>query len=281
MLEEKISLFPIFKYLSNSYKYNHAFLLYMLPQNTNIIDFFPESILKDKSFIKECLKRRIPIFMKLPLSMRDDFAIAKMAVTNNPYNYRYISSRLKKNYNLAKHSVSLSGELLEIVSEELKNEELLLLALKNSKNAFYYYSKKINNKKLLLTLLDNNLLSLGLFKRLPLKFTENYELVLKSVQNDGQILSVLNNSFKNNKKIVMAAINSYANSYQYASIELKMDLETILFALEKDIFNKNHLPIEIKQIIYDDPISNIKKLILQKNLNYNLNTKTKIPRLKI
>lgn len=281
VLEEKISLFPIFKNLSNSYKYNKAFLLYILPQNTNLIDFFPQEILNDRAFIKECLIKKIPIFMKLPLSMRDDFNLAKLAISNNFYNYRHISDRLKQNYNLAQYAVSISGDTLEVVADNLKDEKLFLLALQKSKNAFYYYPKKITNKKLLNTILKNKLLSLGLFKRLPDKFKKNYQIILEAVQNDGQILSVLDSEFTNNKEIVLASINSYANAYQYASLELKYDLELSLFALEKDIFNKNHLPSDIKELIYDDPISGIKKLILQKELEKTLGHRNKKGLLKI
>lgn len=95
----------------------------------------------------------------------------------------------------------------------------------------------------------------------------NTKKAVSLVSKNGAFLHCLCSTFKNDKKIVVAAIKNYSHAFAYASDKLKNNREVVLLALEHDGENLKYVSPELKQ----------DKTILLKALEQNLDALTSFP----
>jgi hypothetical protein len=97
--------------------------------------------------------------------------------------------------------------ILRCVKLQLKKK--FLEKIKNEDNADYFYS-------------------------LPFDLNTDKEIAKEVVKRDGHLLCVMNETLRNDKEIVMAALQDYPQSFKYVSEDLKNDKDVILKAIVRD-----------------------------------------------
>lgn len=159
---------------------------------------------------------------------RNDFDIAKFAITTDPYNYPYISSQLKKNKELA-----LIGLLDENIYEEFDEEiaQDIDIQYEALRNAGYLLegalSHLIEDKKAVSYALSSThgFNNAALYDKMPKSFFEDLEdrsFIEMALRNHGNLLKYFPESIRKNKDYVIPAIQSGAT---YADIDESLLLD--------------------------------------------------------
>ena len=68
------------------------------------------------------------------------------------------------------------------------------------------------------------------------ELSDDKNVVLAAVQQNGLALNFASDELKNDKEIVLMAVKKYGIALQFASTELRKDKEVVLIAVRKDIY---------------------------------------------
>merc|ERR1712100_551641 len=124
---------------------------------------------------------------------------------------------------------------------------IVLAAIRNNGYAYKYASKKLKKDKDVALIAAAN--------------SEDALSTFKYFDNDKDfIMTVVSNSFKNDKNIVLAAIRNNGYAYKYASKKLKKDKDIIMEALQSNGLALQLVPSKYKKskIAVLTAVSNIK-----------------------
>ena len=134
-----------------------------------------------------------------------------MAALQSGYSlpYEHVSDALKTDRDFLLEMVSLDAYCLEFFSEELKqDEQIVLAAAKNSGNAALEFGAE--------------------------KFKTNKNILTEVVKNSQDALSFLAENDKNDKNLIMTAVDNYGNALEYASEHLQNDKDVVITAVRNN-----------------------------------------------
>ena len=86
----------------------------------------------------------------------------------------------------------------------------------------------------------------GLLLKYLIEFRNDKEVVLKAVQNLGSSLYFASNELKNDKEVILKAVQQYGDALNYTSDELKNDKEVVLKAIQQHASSLYYVSDELK-----------------------------------
>lgn len=171
--------------MKNQFANDKEFMLALLAYNGTYLEHASDELKADKEVIMAALKSGY----SLP--------------------YEHVSDALKTDRDFLLEIVSLDAYCLEFFSEELKqDEQIVLAAAKNSGNAALEFGAE--------------------------KFKKNINILTEVVKNSNNALSFLAENEKNDKNLVMTAVDNYGNALEYASDELRNDKDVVITAVRNN-----------------------------------------------
>jgi len=129
--------------------------------------------------------------------------------------------------------------ILELVSEELKNDkEIILAAVKKHGFALKYASEKLKDDKEVVLAAVNQSSSALIDKDSALehaseRLKDDKEVVLAAVKKRGSALKYASERLKDDKEVVLVALKEKGSALEHASEKLKNDKEVVLVALNE------------------------------------------------
>jgi hypothetical protein len=134
-----------------------------------------------------------------------------MAALQSGYSlpYEHVSDALKTDKDFLLEIVSLDAYCLEFFSEELKqDEQIVLAAAKNSGDVALEFGAD--------------------------KFKKNKNIITEAVKSSDEALSFLAENDKNDKNLIMTAVDNYGNALEYASEQLQNDKDVVIAAVRNN-----------------------------------------------
>ena len=237
----------LMKYVSDDLKNNKSFVIKAISKNADAYKYISEKLKNDREVIVTLLLSDLPsvYIYNIPDNLTDDYSVATKIVKKQANVYAHLSDNLKESRELMKEALSVFPEL--IVSEDVS-------------------IKFRNDKKLILFALNNPILRIGsFFKKLPLKYQNDREVVLKAIKCNSRTIEYINDDLKNDEEIFLEALknsrnnlfnqstnNGFGSEIIYASDNLKKDKNFIIKAINIEFNCINYIKYINKDII-DDP----------------------------
>jgi hypothetical protein len=193
--------------MKNQFANDKEFMLALLAYNGTYLQHASEELKADKEVIMAALKSGY----SLP--------------------YEHVSDALKTDRDFLLEMVSLDAYCLEFFSEELKqDEQIVLAAAKNSGNAALEFgSEKFKKNKNILTEVVKN--SHNALSFLAENEKNDKKLVITAVDHNGYALQYASEQLRNDKDVVIAAVRNYGNALEYASEQLQNDKDLVITAV--------------------------------------------------
>ena len=191
----------------NQFANDKEFMLALLAYNGTYLQHASEELKADKEVIMAALKSGY----SLP--------------------YEHVSDALKTDRDFLLEMVSLDAYCLEFFSEELKqDEQIVLAAAKNSGNAALEFgAEKFKKNKNILTEVVKN--SHNALSFLAENEKNDKKLVITAVDHNGYALQYASEQLRNDKDVVIAAVRNYGNALEYASEQLQNDKDLVITAV--------------------------------------------------
>lgn len=202
---------------------------------------------------------------------RDDRQVILCAVRKDPCRIEFASQRLRADREIILAALRDDGpewfdsSNLRYASKSLKNnKEIVLAAVKANASNLHFASKKLQTNRAIIKaaahqyggILRNVNLSLlqkdiffharekqryiDKFKANTNKdliipdYVPNQDIILAAVNSFGDSLEFAGKRFQNNKKVVLAAVENNAGALQFASHDLQADKEVVIAAINDD-----------------------------------------------
>jgi hypothetical protein len=213
---------------------------------------------------------------------------------------KYTSYKFKNNKKIVLEVVKNSSLFLKFASDELKNNKhIVLTAIKNNYNSYAYASENLQNDSQIINIVlkDTNNLSysgflrtnktivwealdrkkLSLIESISNDLLNDYDIVSKAVQINGNNLKYASKELKDNDDIVLEAVKNVGTSIIFASSRLQKDnnmiIESILSSKSSFKLFKYNLNYKLYFLIHNLQYNfNIKLVILNElfldNINY-------------
>lgn len=241
--------------------------------------FFPPELKNNKEITYYALSLWGYNLKYVPNDLRKDVDLVRTAVVNTGYALQY-AGKFRSDRDIVILAISSFGEALEFASPELRGDiNVVNIALRNNGDSLEYASDSIKDDYESVTYAikaygsiinashrlrkDNDLVMLALsygssFASISKELQSNARIALYAVRTDGWSLRFMNEYFKTDIAIVMAAIGNNPQSIQFANIKLRKMKHILLYAVKKDGLTLQYASDELKSD-YDI----IKEAILQ------------------
>ena len=208
----------------------------VLEQANNIVTK-PKKPLPSREYIIKFVSEWYNEFKDIDKSFRDDKEIVMIAVEKSGDRLKFVSDRLKDD-----DDVVIASRCLEYASDRLKNDKKVVLSVvKKSGYQLYYVDEKLrDDKEIVFAAAINNAES---FQYASKRLKDDYEFVLSivGIAGHGYVLYHASNRLKDDKKLVMIALNNLIigdedtdrnrNMFSEISKRLRTDREVIISAI--------------------------------------------------
>lgn len=188
-------------------------------------------------------------------------------------------SKTVHDYNTMLQAVSLNGIALQYASDELKDNEIIVRqAMSTNCWAFMYASSRLKcNKELVMQAVEKN----GAIISYCPYFSDDWDVALKAIKENGDSLKYVSDRLKNNKKLVLKALKDNMFALNHLSENLRNDKEVAIFCITKNENNLSHFSQEVKDIFKEGGIKQMSCMLYSELLNeklqkYEKNQKPKI-----
>jgi hypothetical protein len=211
-------------------------------------------------------------FSKLSSTLRANLEIAKVAISKDGTHYHEISNNLKKEEELAFLAVKNNPAVFTLISKEVKNNQNFLFKFIETVNVDICSIKSdvefqpISDLEFMKKLCQLNGIALSLAtvelqsnvdlikiainqnaKSFEYAFTKNEEIISLALEKHGLNLQFAK-EHQSDRKMVLKAMESNPDAYQFASDELRKDYELSLKAIDFNLWNFSYtLNEEIKE----------------------------------
>jgi hypothetical protein len=242
-------------------------MIYLL---RNSFDEFSHIMENNPSLIKPSLVLEIlkegHHFKDITGTFQKDLIIAKSSIILNAENIKYLSDEFKNNHDIITLTLESDGTLIRFLPRNIReNENYAKIAIKNDYNSFNYIGSYLKKQKNIISLYNselgngnnnincyfisynnNNLIQTAIMDR---KF-EIVEIDLRKISNSQYVSEILALNglflekvpkFRDNNKLVDIAVSNNGIAIQFASDNLKKNIETAKKALKNTGFAYMHL----------------------------------------
>lgn len=278
-------------YASDRLKYDEDIVLQSTRQRSNLYDnhlVFPEKLLQNRDFVFKLIRTNSYNIKFIPNDLRDDKLLYVSALSGDSsildlrlkafddetYNKLYI---LLENKDFATEVILKNIHVFNYLSDDFKKNELFILNLierlieLQQRGGFDTFKQKrdllasiikINNKNeriinaSLKYTIDDIYLGELIFKNIAQDLYNNIDFLLSAMEINGFLFRYIPTIFKNNKAIVLSAINNQSKTkrgqlgndspLQYASESLRDDMDVVLAAIQNDGKAISHVSDKLK-----------------------------------
>jgi hypothetical protein len=260
------SIPEILKFIDKKFLKNKLIILTAVKQRGGALKYADKTLKKNKEIVLAAVKEEKKYkfhskgkalkYADKTLKKNKDIVLA--AVKHDGYSLKYADKILKKNKKIVLTAINEYGGSINYADTEIKkNKDICLAAIKRFGGSISYMHKSIKNDKnialyaikcgaILFNIADN----LQKNKQFILDvvtqennswqlmhahhFKKDKEIVLAAVNNFGASLEYAHTSLKKDKEIVLAAVKNYGWSIKFASKQLRNDPEIIKYALKEN-----------------------------------------------
>jgi hypothetical protein len=278
-------------YASDRLKYDEDVVLQSTSQRSMLYDnhlVFPEKLLKNRDFVLKLIQTNSYNIKFIPNDLRDDKLLYVSALSGDSsildlrlkafddetYNKLYI---LLENKDFATEAILKNIHVFNYLSDDFKKNELFILNLierlieleqkggydtfKQKRDLLVSIIKINNNNKRIINAslkytIDDIYLGELIFKNIAQDLYNNVDFILSAMAINGFLFRYIPTIFKNNKAIVLSAINNQSKTkrgqlgndspLQYASESLRDDMEVVLAAIQNDGKAISHVSDNLK-----------------------------------
>lgn len=225
-----------FKYISPRLRDNKDIVLKFINKVScnNIIEHISDRLKLDKDIVIKLIKNKNNVMRYLSNELKDNKELAELAIENNIDNFQFLSERLRGDKDLALKCLSKwkSYFIYTYLNNKLKNDPVFVNLFIEHAPSYNYHS---------ITLID----------KLPLKFKEDKEILMRIItkrpyeiklinydrdflievlKKETDIIQHIKEEYKNDKEVIMLGIKNYNNKSWYPvakflSTEMKEDSE--------------------------------------------------------
>ena len=232
----------------------------------NVKDCFNDN----KEIMKKIINYELDFAKYLSDKLRDDKElILEFIKDGKPTILQYASPRLQDDKEVVMAAIERVGSPIQYASKRLKNDkELISKAFENSLNDFSYISKDQENTEILIAAIKRfgtvapEIVSSEFGEFIDPTFTQyetfmsnltenardNKEIMLAAINENGSAFKYASERMRSDKELLNLALERYSYDFplEYASLELKNDKEIILKAINKDSENIKFASPEIR-----------------------------------
>ena len=229
-----------------------------------------------------------------------DEELVTLAITNNPYAIKYASLGCQDSSNIANKILEVMGNdsklagssAIRFLSSRIKDDyEFMERAVKINGSNFEYASDRLRADRNIFTSAlinesNNKKYSVEIFEKSDVAFKSDRELIFNLIQIQGEVIEHVSYALRDDSEIAYHAVKNDCMAFSYVSDRLKSDKDLMLVALTdgitrlRDELKKDSIewivrkfPQEIQHAIGGrDPVEVIEKLILEEKLTKDLNT---------
>lgn len=239
----------ILNYVDDSIKDDKELVLAAVKQNIDAIQFTTETLQNDKDVLALILEKMktstIHSRAVFDTSIKNNKAFLLAAIKNNPVFYSSIYGALKKDKEITLAAVSNKGALLRFADpSHTKDREVVLAAVKNDSNAIWHADPTLQkDEEILLLAINSPFITDDMIKN-----SNNKKIVMAAITNKYYLVHAIKQHFKNDKDIMLKAIEKDHTNLIYASLELRKNkafsLEAVkINGLALEFVGSTHPPI--------------------------------------
>lgn len=189
----------------NFVHFNKEQIIKLLYINSKILDYLPKKYKNDYNLVLFAFKNQykytdVPLKLnKYPL-YKNNINIILASISHNAYEYFSLDDSLKKNHKILKYALQRSPNIIELVEDNLKTDEIIHFVLRRG----YPLSKILEQKNILeynqFSIKSFFIISISNFKLL---YQYKYSYINKSLVKDeiNFLINFYNNNYKNDKNI--------------------------------------------------------------------------------
>lgn len=164
--------------------------------------------------VAESLKSKKQKFSKLRVKYRDNIHIALLGACLDYKNLAYIKEHIKSDKEFAKYALQSSGYGMRYMPDSIRCDyELAKIAISTSPFCYSYIGDNLREDRTLALLA----IQIGCSLALLLEHCDDKEIVLSAVNQSGLSLELASDRLKNDRDVVLAAVDEHPESIKHAS----------------------------------------------------------------
>ena len=236
-----------FEYIPEELKNDEDVILKVIGKDMLLINGFPNNLRNNKDFILRAVKVNCFALKYASDSLKDDKEVVLKAIENNADAIKYASDRLKDNKEVMLKAVEHDGNALMYAFYLRDDKEVVLKAIENNIDAIKYASDRLkHDKDVILKIMEIDKDS-DISSYFTDELKDDKEVMLIAVENNGFMLKYASDKLKDDKDIVLKAVNQNGLALIYASDRLKNDKEVVLKAIESNTYAIEYASDELKK----------------------------------
>lgn len=216
----------------NQFANDKEFMLALLEFNGTYLEHASDELKADKEVIMAALKSGYSLpYEHVSDALKTDRDFLLEIVSLDAYCLEFFSEELKQDEQIVLAAAKHFGDAaLEFGAEKFKkNKNILTEVVKNSHNALSFLAEnEKNDKKLVITAVDHNGYALQYASE---QLRNDKDVVNAAVRNYGNALEYASEQLQNDKDLVITAVRTNGDALQYASEELQNDKDVAMAAL--------------------------------------------------
>ena len=218
--------------------------------NGEILKFASDEIKKNKEIVITSVKQNGLMLEFADNDLKNDKEVVLIAVQNQGIALQYASDNLKNDRETVLIAVQSRGDALRYASDELKNDKLVVQnAVQNFGEALKYASDDLkNNIEVVMIAVKGRSYGAGVLQFSSERLRNDKDVVLNAVEKNGVCLQFASDNLKNDREIVLIAVQNDGQALEYASDNLKNDREIVLIAVQ----DKGEIIDYVSQILKND-----------------------------
>lgn len=205
-----------FKFASEELRNDKEIALLAMGKGHNaiVLEYIGEILKKDKEFFNE---------------------ISKIAVNNDPRAIQFACEDIKHDENICISVIKKDGLQLKHISPQFKdNKENVLIAINSNSAALEFASERLkDDAEIVLAAIDKDGVAI---KHASNRLKTDKQLALIALNNTkfytNRVLEELSDSLKNDKEVILTAMNIDPGCFSFASTDLRSDKELVIEAIK-------------------------------------------------
>jgi len=220
---------------------------------TGIVKKYPD----DEEIVYEAIGGfQEEVFKYASNRLKNDEKFINRCLDNNRVNFlEFVGKKFKDNEEIIRKAINISGYIIRVASNRLKNDKALCLdAVESQADAFLVISKEIRKDK---DLIDKIIEKRGEYFCICPEVKTNKYLLIKAFSTafDRQshaLLQRTSEEFRNDKQVALAAIKCNSENINYIGKKLRAeigDFEPITYLSKIDLYNEMNQQVEKQAVM--------------------------------
>ncbi|EFC36692.1 predicted protein [Naegleria gruberi] len=205
----------------------------------------------DRQLILDCILSERKVLENLNEEFRNDRELIRLAVKQHYGALEYASDELKNDRELVLEAILFDSTNFTFASKELRMDTEILECTIIKDSTFLEYAPESvrRDREFVLRAIRNSFNTISQYFGYNLK--EDRDLILEHAKRTGSI-ETLPQEFKQDREIVLTAIQLYGSEFKYASRSLLNDRELLIIALRNGFRLSDYNEIELdREIVYE------------------------------